>query len=237
MLYSKQAVRDNIRNREGKRVFYLGKGDQLTSEAREYLARERIEILPASQAKPERYRLLGGGFCEEKPEHMTHLNAQVLVRKDHPRIRFRGMLDLLEAELLLCMGNSGAASAQLGEILAFVRELVRCDVLEKPVEQKTLCGLTMEQLRSRSHRPQDYYGQPHLMPGGEDAQELLLVNRARCVARQAELAAVEAFSDREGNPTRTDILQAMNRVSSMLYLIMIGIKAGNEPACKDQKFS
>jgi ethanolamine utilization cobalamin adenosyltransferase len=44
--------------------------------------------------------------------------------------------------------------------------------------------------------------------------------------RQGELAAVEAFSDREGNPTRMDILQAMNRVSSMLYLVMIGIKAG-----------
>ena len=237
MLYTKQAVQDNIRNREGRRVFYLGKGDQLTSDAREFLTRERIEILPASQAKPVRWQLLGGGFCEEKPEHMTHLNAQVLVRKDHPRIRFRGMIDLLEAELLLCMKNCPVVRAQLGEILDFVRELIRCDVLEETLRQDQLCGLTMEQLRSRSHRPQDYYGQPHFMPSAADAPELLMVNRARCVARQAELAAVEAFSDREGNPTRMDILQAMNRVSSMLYLLMIGIKAGNEPACKDQKFS
>ena len=219
-------MQDNIRNREGKRVFYLGKGDQLTSDAREFLTRERIEILPASQAKPARWQLLGGGFCEEKPEHMTHLNAQVLVRKDHPRIRFRGMIDLLESELLLCMKNCPAASAQLGEILDFVRELIRCDVLEETLRQDHLCGLTKEQLRSRSHRPQDYYGQPHFMPSAADVTELLMVNRARCVARQAELAAVEAFSDREGNLTRTDILQAMNRVSSMLYLVMIGIKAG-----------
>ena len=47
MLYTEEAVRSNIRNREGKRVFYLGKGDTLTSEARDYLKRERIEILPA----------------------------------------------------------------------------------------------------------------------------------------------------------------------------------------------
>ena len=226
MLYTRQAVQDNLRNREGKRVFYLGKGDQLTSDAREFLTRERIEILPAEKAKPQRFQLLGGGFAEEKPEHMTHLNAQVLVRKDHPRIRFRGMLDLLEAELLLCMGKCPSVQGQLGEILDFVRELVRCDVLEEPVGKGTLCGLTMEQLRSRSHRPQDYYGQPHFMPSASDAPELLLINRARCVARQGELAAVEAFSDREGNPTRMDILQAMNRVSSMLYLVMIGIKAG-----------
>lgn len=229
MLYSRQAVQANIRNREGKRVFYLGKGDQLTSDARDFLSRERIEILPAETAKPERYRLLGGGFAEDKPEHMTHLNAQVLVRKTHPRIRFRGKVDLLEAELLLCMAEAeGAVSAKMQMILDFVRLLIRCDVLETPVEQEKLCGLTMAELRSRSHRPQDYYGQPHFMPAWQDGKLLLQLNRVRCVARQAELAAVEAFSDREGNPTRPDMLQAMNRISSMLYLLMIEIKAGKQ---------
>ena len=72
MVYTLESVRANIRNRDGKRVFYLGKGDRLTSEARDHLARERIEILPAEQAKPEHYRLLNGGQLTEKPEHMTH---------------------------------------------------------------------------------------------------------------------------------------------------------------------
>ena len=226
MLYSRQSVQENIRNRDGKRVFYLGKGDQLTSDAREFLSRERIEILPAQMARPDRYELLNGGYLEEKPEHMTHLNAQVLVEKTHPRIRFRGKIDLLEAELLLCIHQAeGEQARQLTEILEFVRMVIRCDVLEEKVAKETLCGLTMAELRSRSHRPQDYYGQPHFMPSGGDSGLLLQVNRARCVAREAELAAVEAFSDREGTPTRLDILQAMNRVSSMLYLIMIGIKA------------
>ena len=102
MLYTLQQARDNIRNREGKRVFYLGKGDQLTSEARDFLTRERIEILPGQAAKKDRYRLLGGGYLEEKPEHMTHLNGDVLVVKTHPRILFRGAMDTLEAELILC---------------------------------------------------------------------------------------------------------------------------------------
>ena len=101
MLYSLETVRENLRNRAGKRVFYLGKGDTLTSSARDYLQRERIEILPAEQAKPTRYRLPGGGWIEEKPEHMTHLNGDTLVPKTHPRIRFRGKMDTLEAELLL----------------------------------------------------------------------------------------------------------------------------------------
>ena len=67
MLYSEEAVRANIRNRDGKRVFYLGKGDQLTSSARDWLSRERIEVLPAEQARPQWYRLLRGGYVEEKP--------------------------------------------------------------------------------------------------------------------------------------------------------------------------
>ena len=224
MLYSERAARDTIRNREGKRVFYLGKGDQLTSEARDFLNRERIEILPATAARPERYRLLGGGYTEEKPEHMTHLHGDVLVPKTHPRIAFRGGVDRLEAELLLGALAMPEYRKALEEILQLARLLIRCDVLEQPVPEGNLCGLTMDQLRSHSHRPQDFYGKPHFMPEPEDGKRLLLVNTARCKAREAELAAVRAFQNREGLPQRLDLLQALNRLSSFLYLIMIQLK-------------
>jgi len=220
MLYDRTAVRDNIRNRDGKRVFYLGKGDQLTSDARDYLNRERIAIVPASQARPERYRLLGGGYMEEKPEHMTHLNGEVLVPKTHPRIVLRGAVDMLEAELLLCCAAStGSIRAQLEEALAYTRNLLRHEVLEEPVKETLLGGMDEKQLRERSHRPQEFYGQPHFMPGPEDGALLLQVNRARCAARAAELRAVAAFG--EG---RADLLRAFNRLSSFLYLVMIQLK-------------
>ena len=225
MLWDEQAVRANIRNRDGKRVYYLGKGDQLTSTARDFLRRERIEILPGSQARPERYRLLSGGYAEEKPEHMTHLNGEVLVPKTHPRIRFRGKMDTLEAELILCQRIPGAPEGALGEILDLSRKILRCDVLEEPLRQDTLCGLTQAEQRERSHMPQDYYGQPHFMPQASDGSVIAGLNRARCFAREAELAAVEAFSDREGNLIREDIPKALNRMSSMLYLLMIQEKA------------
>lgn len=225
MLWDEQAVRANIRNRDGKRVYYLGKGDQLTSTARDFLRRERIEILPGSQVRPERYRLLSGGYAEEKPEHMTHLNGEVLVPKTHPRIRFRGKMDTLEAELILCQLVPGAPEGALGEILDLSRKILRCDVLEEPLRQDTLCGLTQAEQRERSHMPQDYYGQPHFMPQASDGSVIAGLNRARCFAREAELAAVEAFSDREGNLLREDIPKALNRMSSMLYLLMIQEKA------------
>lgn len=225
MLYTEDSVRANVRNREGKRVFYLGKGDSLTSGARDWLRRERIEILSAEQAKPERYRLSNGAYLEEKPEHMTHLNAEVLIPKTHPRIGFRGALDTLEAELILAQLAAARSAGKLEEVLSLVRRIIRCDVLEEPLGDVSLCGLSELELRRRSHFPQEYYGIPHFMPSAADGEAIARLNRARCAAREAEIKACEAFCDREGSPTRADILRAMNRVSSMLYLLMLENKA------------
>lgn len=221
MLWDERSVRDNVRNRDGKRVFYQREGDTLTPSARDFLRTERIEVLPTSMARPEKYRLLGGGWCEEKPEHMTHLDAQVLVRKDHPRIRFRGAMDTLEAQLLLC-------GQETEEILNLARRLIRCDVLNEPVGEFTLGGLTQDQQRSHSHFPQEYYGIAHFMPQYGDTDAILRLNLCRCTARAAELAAVEAFVDADGKVLRGDILQALNRMSSMLYILMLRHKAGSK---------
>ncbi len=226
MLWNEEAVRGNIRNREGKRVFFLPKGDQLTSGARDFLNRERIGILPAEQAKIEVYRLLNGAYLPEKPEHMTHLHGDVLVEKNHPRIRFRGKVDTLESELILCQIAEESLVTPVGEILALARQILRCEVMEEPLKWDTLCGLSGEEQRKRSHFPQDYYGQPHFMPSAADGAVIARLNRARCAAREAELAGVGAFVDENGNPTRPDILQALNRMSSMLYILMIQKKAG-----------
>ncbi len=226
MLYSQENARDNVRNRDGKRVFYLGAGDSLTPSARDWLRRERIEILPAAQAKPETYRLLSGAEFTEKPEQYTHLRGDVLVPKSHPVIAFRGAMDTLQAELLLSQQAAPTAlRPQIGEVLAFTRQLLSWEVMEEPVQDRPLCGLDLQQLRQHSHRPQDFYGQPHFMPEYTDGPAILQLNRARCAARAAELAAVRAFTDENGRATRLDILTALNRVSSMLYILMIRLKA------------
>jgi hypothetical protein len=97
-------------------------------------------------------------------------------------------------------------------------------VLEEPVPAETLCGLTLAEIRSHSHRPQDFYGKPHFMPEVSDGEAVLGLNRVRGAARYAELTAAAAFQDENGLCTRTDILQALNRISSMLYILMIKAK-------------
>ena len=221
MLYTEETVRENLRSREGRRVFFLGKNDRLTSAARDYLSRERIEILPAEEAKPERYRLLGGGYAEEKPEHMTHLDGITLAPKTHPRIVFRGKMDTLEARLLACRLAVPEFDRELGELLDYTRILLRLEVLGEPVGDQTLFGLTEGELRKRSHFPQDYYGQPHFMPEAADGPKMVQLNLARCAAREAELAAAAAFVTSDGQVTRADLLRAMNRLSSAIYLLMI----------------
>ena len=217
MLFTETNVRENLRNRDGKRVFYLGKGDRLTSSARDWLNRERIEILPADQAKPSRYKLLSGGYLEEKPEHMTHLSGDVLVEKTHPRIIFRGKLDSLEGQLLWTIHRLPQLKKPLEEILALAREIMACDVLEKPLQWDTLCGLTEAEQRRRSHIPQEYYGQPHFMPSAEDGETVLRLNRLRTAVRETELSAAAAYP----GTNRTDLIRALNRMSSMVYLLMI----------------
>ena len=221
MLYTEEMVRMNIRNREGKRVFYLGKGDTLTPGARDWLNRERISVLPATDAKTAEYLLLNGAVFREKPEHMTHLHGNVLVCKTHPRIRFRGAMDALEAELLLCQMNCPKWKKELGEILTLSRNLIRWEVMGEPVIQEKLCGLTEGELRSHSHRPQDYYGQTHFAADLADGPAVLYLNRCRTAARAAELAGAEAFTDEAGNCSREDLLRALNRMSSMIYILMI----------------
>ena len=204
MLWQAHQVHDNLRNREGKRVFYLAKGDQLTSEARDFLIRERVENLPAPAKTP-------------KPEPMTHLNGDTLVPKTHPRIFLRGKLDSLESALILCQLQLPALTQPLGELLAQTRRILRCEVLEEPLKGVRLLGLTEEELRRRSHIPQEYYGVPHFMPEASDGETIARLNRLRCQVRETELAAAAAFPEGQ----REDLLQALNRMSSAVYLLMI----------------
>ena len=168
---------------------------------------------------------------KKKPEHMTHLDHHTLVRKDHPRIRFRGMIDRIEAEILVCQYHAVQCghvdlTMDLQEMLEFVRNLIPCDVLGKPVGEIRLCGYSADDLREHSHYPEKYYGQPHFMAAVTDDPAVLFVNRLRTIVRQAELAGYEAFKNYDGTVKRPDIILAMNRLSSLCWIMMIKLKAG-----------
>ncbi len=228
MLYTEENVRAGLRVLDGKRVFYLADGDRLTPAARDWLSREGVRIAAPAEAKTVYTTRFGGEFAQ-KPEEMTHLSGNLLVPKTHPRIAFRGAIDTLEAELLLAQEaaqDKPQLLSALGEMLDFVRSLVRADVLGETVEQVRLCGLTEQELREHSHFPQKYYKQPHFMPSVSDGLAMLRLNRVRTAVRETELACCRAFCDRDGVLTRLDLLTALNRLSGLCWILMIRLKAG-----------
>ncbi len=230
-LFTESGVRACVRVRDGRRVFYQGPDDRLTPSAREWLAREGIEIVRGEQRPPEVYETLFGATLAEKPEHMTHLRGNLLVFKDHPRIELRGQIDALEAAILLAQlearrGGREDLVGQLEEILGFVRDLIRADVLGEPVGEFRLLGLTPDELREQSHYPQKYFGQSHFMPSVDDGAVLLALNQVRTAVRTTERAAYRAFRDENGAVSRGDIILALNRLSSLLWIMEIKLKAG-----------
>ena len=222
----------------------VSRDDVLTPSARSWLREHRVEVVyPQGRAAEgetsapagdrARYQTLFGAALDHKPEHMTHLDAQVLVPKDHPRILFRGCVDSLEADLLLAQREAmdegyQAICKDLGDALEFARQALRRDVLNEPMEAMRLGGLDPAELRARSHTPQKYYNQPHFMPDHTQSRALLAINRARTTARGAELACYRAFRDLNGLCTREDLLQGFNRLSSFLWILEIRLASGQE---------
>lgn len=233
MLIDQSTVQAGLRVADGKRVYYLSPGDCLTNAAKDWLHEQRVEVVCRPQTPPAQFRTLSGAVLTEKPESMTHLAGNILVAKDHPRIVFRGMIDTLEAEILLAQKaaqaeQNSALVAQLQQVLEFVRNLIPCDVLGKPVGEFSLCGLDAAALREHSHHPERYYGQHHFMPAVTDSRSLLWLNRVRTVVRQTEIACYRAFSTPDGEVQREDMVLALNRLSSLIWILMIQQKAARK---------
>lgn len=83
-------------------------------------------------------------------------------------------------------------------------------------------------LREHSHHPEREEGQPHFLPAPEDPPILLRLNRLRTAVRQTELLACHAFSRPDGTLARPDIVKALNRLSSLCWILMIRVKRGGQ---------
>ena len=120
---------------------------------------------------------------------------------------------------VVCDGMGGAAGGRLASTLASETYAAEMEKALKP-------DMTPEQLREYSHYPEKHFGQPHFLACYTDGPALLAVNKLRTVVRQTELAAYAAFRDADGNVTRGDMILGLNRLSSLMWIFMIKLKAG-----------
>lgn len=167
-----------------------------------------------------------GEKFREKSEGMTHISANRLVRKSHPRIAFRGKLDYLESEIILLQyecdkyGEKGMLG-KLTELLELTRTVLACEVKDEPMPEFRLFGMDAKHLRHASHDVMESMGMEHPIPDYRMGILCAKLNRLRTVVRETELYAVNAFPDDE----RKDIVLTLNRMSSAVYLLFLeGVK-------------
>lgn len=173
----------------------------------------------------------GAGYVS-KPEHMTQLYSNKLVDKCHPRIKYRGKIDSLEALIInaqcIIKLNGGPKSMleDLDDILRVVGLLMRCEVMDEPVTNDRILGFDHAELRERSHFPMKYYKiQQLLLPNYSMGIEHAQLNMIRAAIRECEVLAVDAFRQSRAMD-RSDVIEELNRLSSALHIMMCKNLAG-----------
>ena len=130
------------------------------------------------------------------------------------------------AQVQIAEGGKQKLVDDLGGILAILREMMRCDVLDEAFSGGTILGLTHAELRERSHDPKKFFGiQQMVLPDCTMGRDYALLNQIRTAVRETEVAAAEAF--RVGaRYTRGDIIEELNRLSSAIHIMMCMYLAG-----------
>jgi ethanolamine utilization cobalamin adenosyltransferase len=152
----------------------------------------------------------------------TSLSGDRRVSKADGRIRFRGLIDSLEAETIeaqVLADSLGEAyyCGALGEALDFLRQILAAEVKESPLPAPPLFGLPADELHRQTHDVGCFFGlSGHPLPDYSQGPLAARLNTLRAHVREAELCAVRVFTG-EDAPRREDLCQALNRLSSALY--------------------
>lgn len=227
------AVRQLYIKKRAKRIC-LGEYDFVTPQARAYIREKKItcdEDSPAVHADIHPYvdpQPQESIADTTRPVYMTHLYGTRLVVKNHPRIVLRGKLDSLQAEIVLCQIRLDIPelSAKLDNLMAFVHAILTAEVTGNPFSCDVVLGRSTEEIHEMSHHPQKAIGVDHVFPSKEMGEAAACMNVLRAKSRETELAAVDAFY-RDGEAERTDLIQALNRLSSAFYVLECQCAAGN----------
>lgn len=203
------------------------KPDQKTDE---HLKENETDVMKTAgemaAKKQGRFKLEGGGFLDQKPEHMTQLYGNLLVNKDNKRVKLRGQVDILTSEILKIQirameYNLKGLVSDLQEVYVYITELSRSEVLNEPMSSNTIMGLNHSEIRDMSHHPKKYFGHEHLFNITYEIGEIpVLLNALRALVRSTEIACYEAFKDCDGTVLRSDLIQGYNRLSSVIYILI-----------------
>lgn len=213
------SAREYLSEKNIKLVFD-GEGQKSSSKAKVSETTEessREEFIPRYKSKDT------GGYFDQKPENMTQLYGNELVLKNHPSIIFRGKLDslqskILEAQIIAHKNKCKKLIEELQEILQYIRNILKAEVINEEMKNINLLGLKEEEIREISHNPKKHLGVDHLLPSYGMGEIVIILNSIRSQVRETELTSIPL--------ERQDLIRALNRLSSAIYVMMCRYIAG-----------
>lgn len=200
------------------------KGTVITPAAADYIREKGLRLVTQQKHSSVTMTVKRTETEGEKPEDMTHLDSRTLVSKKHPGIAFRGKLDTFMAETLAVQvlstreGYSGI-SEDLGEVLSLCRRIMAAEVRGADPGELKLLGMDSGRLRYVTHHLKQEMGIEHPVPSADQGEMCVWLNRLRTYARELELSAVNA-------DCRKDTVEALNRLSSCIYIIFCRVITG-----------
>lgn len=189
--------------------------------------RQQVHPLTSSASRETAHCLLCQQTVGKKPEALTHLNASTLVAKNDPRIVFRGRVDSAIAQTVLLQtlwqaeAHDAAAQRMLADIRAALGNVLRSETLGEPMPAVAMGEFDEAQIHTVSHNPLKHLGHDHIVPALEHGLNVARLNQLRTAVREAELAGAQTFIERDFSVSRSDVLQALNRLSSAIYVLML----------------
>ncbi|EAT7030145.1 ethanolamine utilization cob(I)yrinic acid a,c-diamide adenosyltransferase EutT [Salmonella enterica] len=158
----------------------------------------------------------------KKPDTLTHLTADKMVAKSDPRLGFRAALDsAIALTVWLQIELAEPWQPWLFDIRSRLGNIMRADAIDEPLAAQSIVGLNEDELHRLSHQPLRYLDHDHLVPEASHGRDAALLNLLRTKVRETETLAAQVFITRSFEVLRPDILQALNRLSSTVYVMMI----------------
>ncbi|EPH0093001.1 ethanolamine utilization cob(I)yrinic acid a,c-diamide adenosyltransferase EutT [Pluralibacter gergoviae] len=243
-------LRDNFTLSEGSEI-HLPADSRMTPSARELIEGRHLQVKfqdrqgrlfvetgSADKATPDlravhgltsrdKAETAGCELCHQpvavKPDTLTHLNAHVMVAKNDPRLAFRAALDATIAEAVWLQIEFAQTPLRgwLADIRSVLGNIMRADALGEPMAEQRIGELTADELHRLSHQPLKYLGHDHIVPDVSHGRSAAMLNLLRSKIREAEIAAARIYIDAGFQVIRPDIMQALNRLSSAAYVLMV----------------
>lgn len=235
----------SLYKKEEFKKFIVENGTIMTPSARQFLVDKGIEVVKEGAAEEKtpvqekvveriiektitpKYIGLAGENYFEKPEHMTQISGNILVSKNDERIIFRGKLDILKSKWLILQkefesyGNE-KLNKDMESVTGFIKKIVLAEVLDTELEETKVLGETLDKIKEMSHNPKKFFEIGHMFDiSVKNSMLVLKLNEMRSNCRECEITGVTAFLTEKGIVEKKEMLKALNRLSSIIYVMML----------------